>query len=88
MAALTSRIDVLIIPSSVVTAELKRDDIIQWIAHTAATAELTASVCTGAFLMAKSGLLRCQTITTHIGKPGTAFRSARRMDYDCQRQVS
>ena len=58
-------LDVLIIPGGVHTAELERDSIIQWIARTAAKAELTASVCTGAFLLAKAGLLRGKTITTH-----------------------
>ena len=54
-----------VIPGGVVTAELKRDAIIEWIARTATKASLTASVCTGAFLLAKAGLLRGKTITTH-----------------------
>jgi transcriptional regulator GlxA family with amidase domain len=36
-----------------------------WIASTAARAEVTASVCTGAFLIARAGLLRGKTVTTH-----------------------
>jgi transcriptional regulator GlxA family with amidase domain len=58
-------IDVFIVPGGVVTAELKRDAIIEWIARTAARSSLTASVCTGAFLLAKAGLLHGHTITTH-----------------------
>jgi transcriptional regulator GlxA family with amidase domain len=58
-------IDVLILPGGVVTEELKRDPVIQWISRTATQAELTASVCTGAFLLAKAGLLSGKTITTH-----------------------
>jgi len=58
-------IDVLIVPGGVVTAELERPAVIEWIARTAAKAELTASVCTGAFLLGKAGLLRGKTITTH-----------------------
>ena len=58
-------IDVLIVPGGVVTAELERAPVIEWIKRTAAKAELTASVCTGAFLLGKAGLLRGKTITTH-----------------------
>lgn len=58
-------VDLLIIPGGVVTAELKRDLIIGWIKRTATTATITASVCTGAFLLGKAGLLRDKTITTH-----------------------
>lgn len=58
-------VDLFIVPGGVVTAELKRDSIIGWITRTAAKASLTASVCTGAFLLGKAGLLRGKTITTH-----------------------
>jgi transcriptional regulator GlxA family with amidase domain len=58
-------IDIFIVPGGVVTAELKRDSIIKWIAQTAAKSSLTASVCTGAFLLGKAGLLGGKTITTH-----------------------
>ena len=58
-------IDIFIVPGGVVTTELKRDSIIEWIAQTAARSSLTASVCTGAFLLGKAGLLDGKTITTH-----------------------
>ncbi len=58
-------IDIFIVPGGVVTEELKRDSIIGWITQTAARASLTASVCTGAFLLGKAGLLGGKTITTH-----------------------
>src|SRR6478609_8430815 len=58
-------LDVFIVPGGVVTAELARPAIVNWIAQTAANATLTASVCTGAFLLAKAGLLHGKTITTH-----------------------
>lgn len=58
-------LDVLILPGGVVSAELERPEIIAWIARTAAQSELTASVCTGAFLLARAGLLRGLRATTH-----------------------
>ena len=59
------KIDLFIVPGGVVTEELKRDPTIEWIMRTASTSVITASVCTGAFLLARAGLLNGKTITTH-----------------------
>src|SRR6187402_61418 len=50
-------LDVLLVPGGVVTAELRDQHLVDWIASTAPTTQLTASVCTGAFLLAAAGLL-------------------------------
>lgn len=56
-------LDVLVVPGGVVTAELDRADAIDWIARS--TAPLVASVCTGAFLLAKAGRVTGRAVTTH-----------------------
>ncbi|MBS0340184.1 MAG: DJ-1/PfpI family protein [Proteobacteria bacterium] len=58
--------DVLIVPGGVVDAALASTQILGWIDTQAQKARVTASVCTGAFLLAASGVLRAGTrVTTH-----------------------
>ncbi len=59
------RLDVLVVPGGEVTRELGRAEVTAWLARTAAPCSLTASVCTGAFLLAKAGLLDGRRVTTH-----------------------
>ncbi|MCQ4321505.1 DJ-1/PfpI family protein [Stutzerimonas stutzeri] len=58
-------IDVLIVPGGVVTNELENPEVVRWIEKTATQAGLTASVCTGAFLLAKANVLYAHKVTTH-----------------------
>ena len=57
--------DVLIVPGGVVTEPLGNPRTIEWLRRSAASAKLVASVCTGAFLLGKIGLLDGLSATTH-----------------------
>jgi transcriptional regulator GlxA family with amidase domain len=58
-------VDVLVVPGGVVDDELDRRETLEWIVSTAACASITASVCTGALLLAAAGLLDGRRATTH-----------------------
>ncbi len=49
----------------VIPAQAGGDAMIEWIRKSAKTADLTMSVCTGAFVLAKTGLLSGKSATTH-----------------------
>ncbi|MDL9998491.1 DJ-1/PfpI family protein [Variovorax sp. J22P240] len=57
--------DVLIVPGGVVDAAMQCAATLEWIASASRDARVTASVCTGAFLLAASGVLRDEPVTTH-----------------------
>ncbi|MFK3869648.1 DJ-1/PfpI family protein [Pseudoalteromonas rhizosphaerae] len=58
-------IDLLIVVGGVHTVELEKPAVINWIRETAGATAKVASVCTGAFLLAKAGILDGLTVTTH-----------------------
>jgi transcriptional regulator GlxA family with amidase domain len=60
--------DVLLVPGGMGTRrEIYNDPLIDWIKRTADDAELVLSVCTGALLLGKAGLLDGLEATTHHG---------------------
>jgi transcriptional regulator GlxA family with amidase domain len=58
-------LDVLVVPGGVHLGEMAKDHVIAWIARQHATTQLTASVCTGSFLLARAGVLAEEEATTH-----------------------
>lgn len=68
-------IDILCIPGGFGTRALLEDEaVLGWIRKTAARCELVTSVCTGALLLAKAGLLRGAGATTHWSSLATLAR--------------
>jgi transcriptional regulator GlxA family with amidase domain len=66
LAEATKRIDTLIVAGGYGCMEAAADaTLIDWIAKAACSARRTASVCTGAFLLARAGLLDGRRATTH-----------------------
>jgi transcriptional regulator GlxA family with amidase domain len=64
-------IDILLVPGGFGTRPLLQDALtIDWIRRTAAKAQRTASICTGALLLARAGLLDGRRATTHWGAFG------------------
>ncbi len=64
-------LDILVVPGGKGTRrEIDNPVVLAWIAAQAATIELTTSVCTGSFLLAKIGLLDGKAATTHWGSIG------------------
>lgn len=57
--------DLLVVPGGVVDAPMASPATLRWIADCAAGAQLVASVCTGVFLLAKSGVATREAVTTH-----------------------
>lgn len=58
-------LDIVVIPGGVVDKQLEVPDVVGWIFRVAQSAEICASVCTGAFLLARAGLLSGLAATTH-----------------------
>lgn len=55
----------LVVPGGVVDGVLADAAKLRWVAERAAAAEITASICTGAFVLAAAGVLRDAPCTTH-----------------------
>ena len=57
--------DVIVVPGGVVDGVSGDSRVLQWLQRLRSDAELVASVCTGAFVLAAAGLLDERPVTTH-----------------------
>ena len=60
------KIDVLVVPSAELSmvSDLENEEMVQWVAQTGKQAEFVMSLCDGAFVLAKAGLLNERAATT------------------------
>ncbi len=79
--------DLLLVPGGMGTRrEMHNETLIDWIRQTSAKAELILSVCTGALLLAKAGLLDGLEATTHHGALDLLRQSAPRTTVHADRR--
>ena len=58
--------EILVVPGGVGTRHAAENErLMEWIRSVMSTTQITASVCTGAFLLARTGLLGKREVTTH-----------------------
>lgn len=57
--------DVLIVVGGDHSDEMNKPDVIEWISSQSKKSKIVASVCTGAFLLAKAKVLQVEKVTTH-----------------------
>lgn len=57
--------DCLIVPGGVVDAELQKPEVVAWVRQVGSRAKIAASVCAGAYLLARARLIRAR-VTAHF----------------------
>ncbi|WP_374409087.1 DJ-1/PfpI family protein [Hydrogenophaga sp.] len=58
-------VDILVVPGGVVDAAARCPETLEWVRQTSAAAQITASACTGAFILAAAGVVHTERMTTH-----------------------
>jgi transcriptional regulator GlxA family with amidase domain len=60
-------IDIVVVPGGNAVPQLANTTLLEWLQHATTRARISASVCTGAFLLGRLGLLDGHGATTHWG---------------------
>jgi transcriptional regulator GlxA family with amidase domain len=63
--AVKGEIDTLIVPGGTGAQAMRKCEVLAWLREISKKARRTASICTGAFLLARAGLLDGKAVTTH-----------------------
>ena len=68
--------DIFVLPGGGTNSPLNNPEMIEWVRHSAAQADVAMSVCTGAFVLLKAGLLEGKEATTWHGAIGRLREAA------------
>lgn len=80
-------VDIVVVPGGMGTRrEMNNPRMIEWLTKRAGKAELVLSVCSGALVLAKAGLLEGMTATTHHGALEELRRISPSIDIDCSQR--
>jgi transcriptional regulator GlxA family with amidase domain len=79
--------DIIVLPGGNTRVPLADERVLAWIRKAAPEAEVVMSVCTGAFLLAKAGLLDGKEATTHWGSIEALRRVAPKATVHADRRV-
>ena len=58
-------LDVLIVPGGVHTSEMEKPQVLDWVRRVNGGTQITAAICTGAFILGRAGILGGLNVTTH-----------------------
>ena len=58
-------LDVLIVPGGIHMAEMEKPQVLRWVRRVNSETQITAAVCTGAFILGRAGILNGLNVTTH-----------------------
>jgi putative intracellular protease/amidase/YHS domain-containing protein len=81
------RSDIIVVPGGSISTVAKDKRVNEWLARASGEAEVTLSVCTGAFVLARAGLLDGKEATTHWGAIETLRRQYPKVTVRADRRV-